>query len=336
MTALVTGGTGFLGQALALALKAEGRAVRTLARGDAPKALFAAGVEHCRGDLRSLADVTQAVRGCDVVFHTAAKVSSAGQREDFEAINITGTDHVISACRSEGVPHLVFTSTPSVVFGHGDLEGVDESTPYPAHYDALYPQTKAEAERRVMSANDSELGTVCLRPHLIWGPGDTSLLPRLVERAPKLRRIGSGGQRIDVTFIDDAVRAHLLAHTALKTQPERVGGRTYFISGTTVETWPFIDQLLDAAGHPPLTRSVPRSVALAAAWMTETMHRWRGAPGEPDMTTWVVRELTSSHWFDISAARRDLGYEPQVSVESGLERLRAELRDHPIETASPR
>ncbi len=323
MKALVTGGGGFLGRGIVHALLGEGHTVRTLTRGEYPE-LKQAGVETLQGDIADAGAVEAAVDGCDVVFHVAAKVGAAGAYEDFQRTNVVGTQNVLEACRTFSVERLVYTSTPSVVFGHEDLEGVDESHPYPAEYDAFYPQTKAEAEKRVMAANGTGLRTVCLRPHIIWGPGDTSLLPRLHQRADKLRRIVTAGapKRMDITFIDDAIAAHLLAATALNARPDDVGGKAYFISsGEPVEIWPFIDRVLEATGKPAVRGSAPRGVALAAGWVFETAHKLRGARGEPRMSRWIVRELTTSHWFDISAARRDLGYEPQVDLQAGLKRL---------------
>ncbi len=323
MTALVTGGGGFLGRGIVFALLGEGHRVRTLTRNDY-RELTKAGVETVRGDIGDAEVVEKAVEGCDVVFHVAAKVGASGSYEDFHRTNVVGTQNVIDACRKHGVSRLVYTSTPSVVFGHDDLEGVDESHPYPTEYDAFYPQTKAEAEKLVKAADGEGLRTVCLRPHIIWGPGDTSLLPRLRERAAKLKRISTAGppKKMDITFIDDAVAAHMLAAIALEARPGDVGGNAYFVSsGKPVEIWSFIDEVLQATGKPKVRGSAPRGVALAAGWLAETAHKLTGAEGEPRMSRWIVRELTTSHWFDISAARRDLGYEPQISLEMGLERL---------------
>lgn len=323
MKALVTGGGGFLGRGIVFALLGEGHTVRTLTRGEYPE-LAGAGVETLQGDIGDAKVVSEAARGCDVVFHVAAMVGAAGAYDDFHRTNVVGTQNVIDACRVRGVGRLIYTSTPSVVFSHEDLEGVDESHPYPESYDAFYPQTKAEAERAVMAASDDALRTVCLRPHIIWGPDDTSLLPRLRERADKLKRIVTSGppKKMDVTFIDDAVSAHLLAANALKARPNDVGGNAYFISsGEPVEIWAFIDAVLQATGAAPIRGSAPRGLALAAGWVFETAHKLAGASGEPRMSRWIVRELTTSHWFDISAARRDLGYEPQVDLAQGLGKL---------------
>ena len=327
MKALVTGGGGFVGRSIASALLERGDSVRSLARGEYPE-LAAQGIEVHRGDLVDADVVAKAAAGCDVVFHVAARVGAAGSYDDFHATNVVGTDNVIEACRREGVRALVFTSTPSVVFGHDDLEGVDESVPYAEEYEAHYPQTKAEAERRVLEATDDTLRTVAIRPHIVWGPGDTSLLPRLLERAPRLRKIRGPAKKTDVTFIDDAVAAHLLAADRLLESPDDIAGKPYFISaGEPIEIWTFIDRVLEAAGRPPITKSAPAGLAMAAGWMMEKLHALSGSEGEPRLSRWIVRELTRSHWFDIGAARRDLGYDPQVTIDEGMRRLQAWVRE---------
>lgn len=330
LKALVTGAGGFLGGAVARTLRARGDAVRGFSRGEHP-ALAAAGVEQWRGDVSDRTAVMGAVQGVDVVFHVAAKVAAAGRLADFRATNVVGTENVIAACRECGVQAMVYTSTPSVVFGVADLEGVDEGVGYSDHYDSDYARTKAEAERRVLAAACDDLRTVALRPHLVWGPGDTSLLPRVIERGRNgaLRRITGPLKRTDVTFIDDAVRAHLLASDKLLAGGEdarRINGRPYFLSsGEPVEIWGFIDGLLAAAGVPPITKSVSLRAALVAGWIFEKAHALLGARGDPRMSRWIVRELTTSRWFDITAARRDLGYESAVSLDEGMHRLEAWL-----------
>ncbi len=327
MKALVTGGGGFLGQAIVRALRKRGEEVRSFSR-HAHDALQALGVEQLRGDIADPAAVCAAVRGCDIVYHVAAKPGIWGHYEDYHRPNVTGTQNVIDACRAQGVRRLVYTSSPSVVFDGRDMAGVDESAPYPAHYEAHYPRTKALAEQLVRAANDAHLATVSLRPHLVWGPGDNHLLPRLAARARagQLARIGSRATLIDTVYVDNAAEAHLLAADRLATGSP-VAGMVYFISqGEPVPTWEMVNRLLEAAGAPPVTRAVPVGLALALAWCFEIAHRVTGKPGEPRLTRFVVRELSTSHWFDISAARRDLGYVPRISIAEGLESLRTASR----------
>ena len=205
------------------------------------------------------------------------------------------------------------------------MEGVDESVPYPAHHEAHYPHTKALAEQLVRAANDAQLATVSLRPHLIWGPGDNHLLPRMLARARagQLRRIGSRQPLIDTVHVDNAADAHLLAADRLA-PGSPVAGKVYFISqGEPVPTWEMVNRLLQAAGAPTVTRTVPLWLAMMLAWVFETAHRLTNNPNEPRLTRFVVRELSTAHWFDISAARRDLGYAPRISIAEGLAQLRA-------------
>jgi nucleoside-diphosphate-sugar epimerase len=324
--ALVTGGGGFLGLAIVRALRKRGDAVRSFSR-HAHEALAPLGVEQRRGDVADAAAVAAAVEGCDVVFHVAARPGIWGDYEEYHRPNVVGTQHVIAACRAHGVRRLVYTGSPSAVFDGRDMEGVDESVPYPASYAAHYPRTKAMAEQLVRAANGAELATVSLRPHLVWGPGDNHLLPRLVARARagQLARIGTRDKLIDTVYVDNAADAHLLAADCLA-PGSAVAGKAYFISqGEPLPLWDMVGRLLDAAGAPRVTRTIPVPLALALAWGFETAHRLTGNRSEPRLTRFVVHELSTAHWFDISAARRELGYAPAVSIAEGLRRLREHL-----------
>jgi nucleoside-diphosphate-sugar epimerase len=205
---------------------------------------------------------------------------------------------------------------------------VDESVPYPTHFEAHYPHTKALAEQLVLQANSPTLATVALRPHLIWGPGDNHLLPRLIARAKagQLRRIGTQPKLVDTVFIENAADAHLLAADALA--PGAVcAGKAYFISnGEPVELWEMVNRMLAAASLPPVTRSVPGWLAMAMATMFEATNKLTGSDREPRLTRFAVREMSTAHWFNIAAAKRDFGYVPRVSTEEGLRRLTEHLK----------
>lgn len=322
MKALVTGGGGFLGKAIIRRLLAGGAEVRSLARGHYPE-LEATHVDARRGDVADRETVLEACRDRDIVFHVAAKVGLWGDYKEYHQANVVGTLHVIEACRSLGIQRLVFTGSPSVVFDGRDVEGWDESAPYPARFDSHYSRTKAIAEEMVLSANGAGLATVSLRPHLVWGPGDNHIVSRLIARgrAGQLRRIGNFNKLVDTTYIDDAAEAHWLAAERLR-PGSPVAGRAYFISaGDPRPIWEVIDGILASAGVAPVTRSVPPALARAAARVLEAVYGLLRVQAEPRLTRFLVSQLSTAHWFDISAARRDFGYAPKVSVKEGLARL---------------
>jgi 2-alkyl-3-oxoalkanoate reductase len=321
---LVTGGGGFLGKAIVRQLLTIGHRVASFSRGTYPE-LGALGVNQIAGDIADAGAVKGAVRGRDAVFHVAAKPGVWGAFDDFFRPNVTGTRNIITACRSCRVPMLIYTSSPSVVFDGGDMQGVDESAPYPDHYHAPYPQTKAMAEQAVMAAADEDLRTIALRPHLIWGPEDNHLVPRIIARAESLRQVGDGQNRVDTIYVDNAARAHVLAMEALEHNPT-VSGKAYFISDDNpIRLWEMVNRILEAGGKPPLTRTISPKAAYWIGALMEWIYRAFGISGEPRMTRFVARELATAHWFDISAAKRDLGYSAGISIDEGMERLKAWL-----------
>ena len=323
MKALVTGGGGFLGKAIVKRLRERGDEVRSFSRNPHP-ALTEMGVEPCRGELADAGAVKRAAEGCDIVFHVAAKAGVWGPYEEFYRANVLGTKHVIDACRLYGIKRLVHTSSPSVVFDGSDMEGVDESIPYPEHFEAFYPQTKAEAEQLVLQANDQTLATVALRPHLIWGPEDNHLVPRILERGAKgaLRKLGSRECLVDTVYIDNAALAHLQAADHLDVGSV-VAGKAYFLSqGEPLPIWDVVNRILDAGGLPPVTRTLSPALAYTIGAILEKVYGLLKLKGEPRMTRFVAKELSTSHWFDLSAARNDFGYQPEVTFDEGIERLR--------------
>jgi nucleoside-diphosphate-sugar epimerase len=322
---LVTGGGGFLGLAIVRALAARGDRVRSYSR-SAHAELEALGIEQVCGDIADRRTLEDACTGMEAVFHTAAKPPPWGRTADYHRTNVRGTQNVIAACRNARVPRLIHTSTPSVIFDGRDLEGVDESVPYPARHTAAYAATKALAEQAVVAAADDRLRTIVLRPHEIWGPGDPHFAPRIIARAGRLRRIGSGRNLVDTTYIDNAAEAHVLAADALKANPG-LSGRVYFISqGEPIPAWDMIDAILKAAGLGPVRGRVPHRLARTMGLVFEKLYEWLPLPGEPPLTRFVADALARSHWFDIGAARRDLGYAPTVSTADGLRRLAAWLQ----------
>ncbi|MCF8051612.1 MAG: NAD-dependent epimerase/dehydratase family protein [Desulfobacterales bacterium] len=332
---LVTGGGGFLGYALCERLRARGDRVASFSRSRYPE-LDQIGVSQIEGDLRDEEEVARACRDVDAVFHTAAKAGVWGRYEDYFSVNVTGTRNVLAACRKNKIPRLIHTSSPSVVFNGNDMAGVNESAPYPARFHAAYPETKAAAEKEVTAAGRQAAPmTITIRPHLIWGPRDNHLVPRIIERAHRLKRIGPGDNRVDTIYIDNAALAHVLAADRLAEAPE-LSGRVYFVSqDEPIPVWDMVNRILAAAGKPPVKGAVSFRAAWTAGLVLETVYRLFLLKGEPPMTRFVARELATDHWFDISAAKRDLGYRPEVSTEEGLRRLaewlQAEARNPNIE-----
>lgn len=369
-SALVTGGTGFLGRHLVDRLLADGRMVTVLARRPAPD-LSARGAQVIAADLADEDAVRSACRGIGTVFHVGARVGVWGSYRDFFRVNVLGTRAVLAGCRTHGVRRLVYTSTPSVVYNGRDLAGADESLPLTTHCPAAYPLTKALAEHDVLAANSPDLQTIALRPHLVWGADDPQLVPRVIAqaRAGRLRIIGSGRNRVDMVHVCNAVDAHLLAELALgksqspnpKSQESQSGGlchltddiiqeppiaaaqcnlirdktnpsppaagRAYFITnGEPVVFWDWINDLLRALGIPPVTKRLPSGAAVVIGGICEALWRLFPLAGEPPMTRFVARELATDHWFDITAARRDLGYVPRVTMAEGTAELIASLR----------
>jgi nucleoside-diphosphate-sugar epimerase len=328
MHALVTGAGGFLGQYIAEQLIARGVRVRSLSRYEHP-ALHRLGIEAIQGDIRDRATVDAACENVDIVFHTAAIAKLWGKWADFHAINTLGTRNVIQACRAHRVSRLVYTSSPSVTFDGRDQCGIDESTPYPTKWLAHYPHSKALAEQAVLEANDGkELLTVALRPHLIWGPRDQHLIPRMLDRARKgqLRQVGDGKNLVDTIFVENAAAAHLQAADALVPDSPACG-KAYFLSqGEPVNCWEFINQILVLAGLPAVQKKISLRSAYAAGSVLEMVWRLLRRTDEPRMTRFLAAQLGTSHYFDISAARRDFGYSPQISTAEGLRRLGESLR----------
>jgi nucleoside-diphosphate-sugar epimerase len=326
MRAFVTGGGGFLGGALVRALRARGDDVTSFARGDYP-ALRELGVTHVRGDIADLEALTRTIRGHDVVFHVAALVQPFGVPADFDRVNIEGTRHVIEAMAKTGVDALVFTSTPSVIHDGNDAQGIDESKPYPAQHMCDYFRTKAAAEVIVREANGRALDggktlrTTCLRPHGVFGPGDTSLMPLLITRAKagRLRIIGRGDTKVDWCYVDNAVDAHILAALALRAPPYAPAGRVYFIANDEpVNPWSFFNDILAQLSLPTVERSVPLGLATTMGGLAEGAWSLFGLKGEPPGTRAMASVLGTSHWFDLSAAKRDLGWTPRVPLKDGV------------------
>lgn len=326
--AFVTGASGFIGGRIAERLLAEGRRVRVLSRRPLPE-LEARGAEVIIGDLH---DEHALARGClsaETVFHVAGRVGVWGPPEDFFHVNVAGTEKLLVACHEAKVPRMVYTSSPSVVYNGGDLRNVDESAPLCTEAPCAYPTSKAAAERLVLAAHNKDFSTVALRPHLVWGPGDKNVVPRVIAlaKAGKLKIVGAGKNRVDITHITNVVDAHLLAEGALVQPNSPAGGKAYFISnGEPVVLWDWINEVLRGLDLPPVTRHVPLPVAYAAGGVLEAVWRILRRAGEPPMTRFVAKEMATDHYFNIAAARRDLAFHPLMTVAEGTRELIAHYK----------
>jgi nucleoside-diphosphate-sugar epimerase len=355
---LVTGGTGFLGSHLVDQLHAAGRQITVISRHPQPE-LTARGIRVVVGALPDPAVCADAVREVTTIFHVAARVGVWGNYDDFYRDNVTSTEILLAAAQSTAVKRFIHTSTPSVVYNGHDLAGADESLPLTTNCPSPYPLTKAIAERAVLAANRPGFLTTALRPHLIWGIGDPHLVPRILAKARtgRLRIVGPGTNQVDMVHITNATAAHLAAETALtedtkisnvlryndpnpihseqlnKNEKELppAAGRAYFITNDEpVNLWQWINDLLTALGEPPLTKRVSLPAASRIGGVCETIWRLFGIATEPPMTRFIAAELAKDHWFDLSAAKRDLGYAPTVSMADGTAELIAHLRSSRI------
>ncbi|MBF0234211.1 MAG: NAD-dependent epimerase/dehydratase family protein, partial [Desulfamplus sp.] len=360
---LVTGGGGFLGKAIITQLVRRGDDVSSFSRQLYP-ALGEMGVKQFQGNISDFHAVEQASIGMDMIFHVAAKAGVSGRWAEYFESNVTGTKNVVNACLKNGVGRLVHTSSPSVIFNGKDMEGVDESVPYPEVYHAPYPETKAMAEKIVLNSTSEALKTIILRPHLIWGPGDNHLLPGMIARYRRLKRVGNGKNIVDTIYIDNAAYAHILAGDKLKINYNQnfasdkvnsdntpnisesklnvydkskteisissrisLSGRVYFISqDEPVPLWKMVDDMLDAAGLPPVKGEISAKTAERAGLVMEKIFSLFNIKKDPPMTRFMAKELATSHWFDISRAKQDLGYKPLISTSEGLLRLKNWLR----------
>ena len=318
MRVLVTGASGFLGRAVAAAVRDAGHEVRTFQR----RASGVAGVEEQRGSMADAAAVRRAVDGVEAVVHLAAKVSLAGDPADFTRVNVDGTRILLEAARAAGVRRFVHVSSPSVVHTGASIAGDDAAHASPEHARGDYARTKAAAELLALDADVPGFAVVAVRPHLVWGPGDEQLVGRIVDRARRgrLPLLDSGAALIDTCYVDNAASAMVAALD----RAEDVHGRAYVV--TNGEPRPVADLLAGictASGVPAPRLHVPAGVARAAGSLVEAVWRVRPGSDEPPMTRFLAEQLSTSHWFDQRRTRADLHWTPTVTIDEGLRRLAA-------------
>jgi 2-alkyl-3-oxoalkanoate reductase len=325
----VTGAGGFLGKAICQRLRAAGIEVVGFARSAYPE-LVRLGVDMYQGDVCDYDSLFDAMQGCDLVFHVASKAGVWGSEDSYFLPNVNGTANVLRACKKHKIQKLVYTSTPSVTFQGQDENGIDESAPYASTFLNFYAQSKACAEKMVLAANGDKVKTVALRPHLIWGPGDPHLVPRVLARAKagKLKLVGTEDKLVDTIFIDNAAYGHLLAGLDL-CQAAKGAGKAYFLSNDEPITMAaMLNNILASADLPPVSKRVPAKLAFYVGYLLELTYGVLRVRTEPVMTRFVAKQLSTSHYFDISAAKNDLGYQPQVTMAQGMEKLKQSLQSH--------
>ena len=329
----VTGAGGFLGQALCKLLRSADIKVTGFARGDYPE-LSQLGVTMIKGDISDFDGIKAAMNTCDLVFHVAAKAGVWGSEADYVKANVDGTINVINACRELAISKLVYTSTPSVTFAGVDETGNDEAQPYADKFLNYYAKTKAQAEQLVLAAahkrseKSNLLKTVALRPHLIWGPKDPHLVPRVLARAKagKLKLVGQQDKLVDTIYIDNAAYAHILAAIALSDNDSRCNGKAYYISNDEPITMAaMLNKILNSANLPAVNKRVPSAVAYFVGATLECLYKLLNKKQEPIMTRFVARQLSTSHYFNISAAKKDFAYHPLVTIDQGMKRLKRSL-----------
>lgn len=324
---LVTGGGGFVGKALVKQLVGLGVKVCVIGRNAYPD-LESLGVICFKGDISDSEAMAKASSDVDAVFHVAALAGIWGGWQDYYRTNVLGTENVIASCKRNNIRMLIYTSTPSVVFDQKDIKGGTEELPYAKKFLCNYARSKVIAEKIVLESNTPELCTTALRPHLIWGPEDPHLLPRLIESGRKkmLKKVGDGSNFVDISYIDNVVSAHVLAAENLATS-KTAAGNAYFISqGTPVNLWDWINDLFSEMNIPRVDKEVSFSTAYRLGGLLELVHKYFRPGKEPKMTRFIAEQLAKSHYFSIQQADKDLNYHPLISTEEGMRRTIQWLR----------
>lgn len=328
-TVLVTGGGGFVGTAIVKRLLERGVACRVVGRHRYPE-IASLGADCLVGDIRDYSFLRESVQGVDTVFHTAALAGIWGRWQDYYSINVQGTENVIRACQDRGIANLVYTSTPSVVFNRRDICNGDESLPYATEFLCHYAKSKVMAEKMILAANGPSFLTCAIRPHLIWGPGDPHLVPRLLAsgRNRLLKKVGTGRNMVDISYVDNVAYAHVLAADNLENS-QTAAGKAYFISqGKPVCLWDWINALFSEVGVPQVGSSIPFVAAYWLGALSESIYSLIRSKKEPRMTRFLAEQLAKSHYFSSARAVADLGYSPVITTDQGMKHLVEWIKAH--------
>ena len=326
MKILVTGGGGFLGRYIVDELIKFGNEVSILGRRPHLD-LSENGIKCLGADITDKLKLNRAFRGFDAVIHSAAKAGIWGKYEDYYNINYIGTKNVIEACKFNKIKYLVYTSTPSVVFNIKSHKGGNETLQYGKRWLCAYAETKAIAEKYLLASHGDDLKVCALRPHLIFGPGDPHLLPRVVDavRKKRLKIIGDGRNLVDVTYVKDAAYAHRIALDLLING--KIGGSSYFISqGSPVYLWDWLNEILTKLNMPIIKSRIPLWSAYSLAFVLETIWGILKLNNEPPMTRFAAIELSKDHFFDITKAKKELNFYPQYNMKDALDETLMDLR----------
>jgi 2-alkyl-3-oxoalkanoate reductase len=317
---LVTGATSLLARTTAEILLARGDDVVCLQRG--PSTLAA---EQISADIRDATAVQRAAAGCDAIIHAAAKVGVVGSWDDYRTINVDGTNNVLAAARAAGIKRIVYVSSPSVAHGGDAIAGLGAEPPVLGRKNAFYAESKAMAEQAALAANSSDLAVVAIRPHLVWGPGDTQLVGRIVDRAKsgRLALVGGGAALIDTTYITNAAESLVAALDRVR-PGAACAGRAYVIAnGEPRPIRDLVAGICAAANVPFAPREVPLAIAKVAGSVVERTWKIARRTTEPPLTRFLAEQLGTAHWFDPRPAKDDLGWIPRITIDQGLEALAA-------------
>ena len=323
MRVLVTGASSLIGRELAETLTRRGDSVVCFQRHPSGAASGERAAVEVLGDVRDAGAVDAAAAGCDAVVHLAAKVGVVGTWEEYRSVNVDGTANVLAAARRAGIRRFVHVSSPSVAHGGGALIGAGADPPVLGRRRAYYAESKAMAENSAVAATSEDMAVVVIRPHLVWGPGDTQLVGRIVERARagRLAVVGSGNALVDTTYIDNAVSALVAALDAVRPGAACAGSAYVIANGEPRPIRDLIAGICAAAGVEFAPRDVPLAAATRVGSVVERVWPVLRRADEPPLTRFLAEQLGTAHWFDPRPAARDLGWAPTVSIDEGLRRL---------------